>query len=412
MENKLFTKDFTLVVIGQIISLFGNAAIRFALPLYLLNRTGSSALYGMVTACAFVPMILLSPVGGLIADRVNKRKVMASLDFSTAGLVLLSMMLMSCMNLGFVVTVTLMILYGIAGAYQPTVQASIPVLVEKEHLTGANAVINIINSLASLLGPVLGGILYSAYGLPPVLAACVVCFVLSAAMELFIKIPYQKQEKDGSILLIARRDMKESIRFIRESKPIIGKGLVVICGINLFLSAMIVVALPYLITEVLPFTAAQANELYGYAQGAMAAGGIMGGISAGILAKRMKVNKAGNLLVLGSVCVFPMGGALLWADSGMAVYWAITVSCFGIMWISTVFSVQMLSFVQAETPPNLIGKVMAVVMTGAMCAQPFGSALYGYLFELCAGYEAMVVLFAGIATLVIAVKARKMFLAL
>lgn len=412
MENKLFTKDFTLVVIGQIISLFGNAAIRFALPLYLLNRTGSSALYGMVTACAFVPMILLSPVGGLIADRVNKRKVMASLDFSTAGLVLLSMMLMSCMNLGFVVTVTLMILYGIAGAYQPTVQASIPVLVEKEHLTGANAVINIINSLASLLGPVLGGILYSAYGLPPVLAACVVCFVLSAAMELFIKIPYQKQEKDGSILLIARRDMKESIRFIRESKPIISKGLVVICGINLFLSAMIVVALPYLITEVLPFTAAQANELYGYAQGAMAAGGIMGGISAGILAKRMKVNKAGNLLVLGSVCVFPMGGALLWADSGMAVYWAITVSCFGIMWISTVFSVQMLSFVQAETPPNLIGKVMAVVMTGAMCAQPFGSALYGYLFELCAGYEAMVVLFAGIATLVIAVKARKMFLAL
>lgn len=88
------------------------------------------------------------------------------------------------------------------------------------------------------------------------LAACVVCFVLSAVMELFIKIPYQKQEKDGSILLIARRDMKESIRFIRESKPIIGKGLVVICGINLFLSAMIVVALPYLITEVLPFTAA------------------------------------------------------------------------------------------------------------------------------------------------------------
>lgn len=76
MENKLFTKDFTLVVIGQIISLFGNAVIRFALPLYLLNQTGSSALFGAVLACANVPMMLLSPVGGLAADRVNKRNVM------------------------------------------------------------------------------------------------------------------------------------------------------------------------------------------------------------------------------------------------------------------------------------------------------------------------------------------------
>ena len=50
MNQKLFTKDFTMVVIGQMISLFGNAVIRFALPLYLLNLTGSSALYGTVTA--------------------------------------------------------------------------------------------------------------------------------------------------------------------------------------------------------------------------------------------------------------------------------------------------------------------------------------------------------------------------
>ena len=67
MERRLWTKDFTLVVIGQIISLFGNAAIRFVLPLYLLNRTGSSALYGTVTACAFLPAIILSPVGGIVA---------------------------------------------------------------------------------------------------------------------------------------------------------------------------------------------------------------------------------------------------------------------------------------------------------------------------------------------------------
>lgn len=78
MKRNLFSRDFVLVIIGQIISLFGNATIRFALPLYLLNQTGSSMLYGAVTACAFLPAVLLSPVGGIVADRVNKRNIMVA----------------------------------------------------------------------------------------------------------------------------------------------------------------------------------------------------------------------------------------------------------------------------------------------------------------------------------------------
>lgn len=153
MEQKLFSRDFTFVVIGQIISLFGNAAIRFALPLYLLNQTGSSVLYGTVTACAFIPAILLSPVGGIVADRVNKRNVMVALDFFTAALILVFSLLMGEVNLIVLLTVTLMLLYGIAGAYQPSVQASIPALVKEEHFMAANSIINMISSFSSLLGP-------------------------------------------------------------------------------------------------------------------------------------------------------------------------------------------------------------------------------------------------------------------
>ena len=58
MQTKLFRRDFALVVIGQIISLFGNAILRFALPLYLLRETGSSTLFGVVTACSFAPMVI------------------------------------------------------------------------------------------------------------------------------------------------------------------------------------------------------------------------------------------------------------------------------------------------------------------------------------------------------------------
>ncbi len=74
-------RDFLLVLIGQIISLFGNSVMRFALPLHLLNVTGSPALLGLVSGCAFLPIAVMSPVGGIIADRVNKRNVMVVLDF-------------------------------------------------------------------------------------------------------------------------------------------------------------------------------------------------------------------------------------------------------------------------------------------------------------------------------------------
>ena len=222
MEQKRFSKDFTLVVIGQIISLFGNAAIRFALPLYLLNLTGSSALYGTVTACAFIPAILLSPIGGMVADRVNKRNIMVILDFFTAAVILAFTLLMQRGNLILLLTVTLMLLFGIAGAYQPAVQASIPALVRQDQFMVANAVINTISSLASLAGPVFGGLLYSAYGLKPVLWICMTCFVLSAVMELFIQIPFEKQALDGGIWETAKTDFAQSIRFIRKEKPIIG----------------------------------------------------------------------------------------------------------------------------------------------------------------------------------------------
>lgn len=409
MNQKLFSKDFTLVAIGQIISLFGNAAIRFALPLYLLNLTGSSALYGTVTACAFIPAILLSPVGGIVADRVNKRNVMVILDFVTAAVILTFSLLKNEENLVPLLTVTLMLLYGIAGAYQPTVQASIPALLGQEHFIAANSVINIVSSFASLAGPVLGGILYSACGLEPVLRVCMVCFTLSAVMEIFIRIPFRRQTLDGGILKTAGSDFAESIRFIRKEKPVIGKVLLAICGMNLFLSAMIMVALPYLITEVLNLEATQTNRLYGFAEGALAAGGLAGGIGAGMFADRLAIQKAGNSVIACAACVFPAGVSLLLFSSGMLNYIVLTVCCFFVMVCSTLFAVQMMSFIQTETPQHLIGKVMAVIFTVSMCAQLLGTAFYGALFEICKGVEYAVVLFSGVVSVLIAAGTKNIF---
>lgn len=409
MKQKLFTKDFTLVVLGQIISLFGNAAIRFALPLYLLNLTGSSALYGTVTACAFLPPILLSPIGGMIADRVNKRNVMVVLDFLTAVLILTFSLLMGTLSLVPLLTVTLMLLYGIAGTYQPSVQASIPALVCPEQTMAANSVINTVSSFSSLTGPVLGGLLYSAWGLKPVLWVCTVCFFLSAVMELFIRIPFQRQNLDGGILRTVKNDFSESIRFLRAEKPVIQKGMFVICGINLFLSAMILVAMPWLITEILDLDAAFANRLYGFAQGALAAGGLAGGILSGIFADRLHVRTSAHILAACALCIFPIGITLLLSDSGILNYLVLTICCFFIMVCSTIFMVQMMTFIQTETPPHLTGKVISLILTVSMCSQPLGNAMYGVLFEAGRGYEYAIVLFSGTVSLIIAVRAQKIF---
>lgn len=407
--GKLFSRDFTLVVVGQIISLFGNAVVRFALPLYLLNQTGSSALYGTVTACFLIPAILLSPVGGIVADRINKRNIMVALDFFTAAVVAaFSLLLGEGVQTVPLITATLMLLYGIAGAYQPSVQASVPALVGKEQFMAANSVINTISSFASLLGPVLGGILYSNYGLEPVLWVCTVCFLLSAVMEIFIHIPFVAQEYGGGILRTAGDDLAQSIHFIRRDKPIIGKAVLLVSGINLFLSSVINVGLPYLVTEVLPFDVGQADRLYGYAAGILAAGGLTGGIFAGVFAKRLPLQKSGRLLKALAVCPFPVAASLAFFSSGMVNYMVITVCCFAILFFSTIFTVQMMAFFQTVTPSQLTGKVIAVVVTVAMCAQPIGNALYGVLFEICAGYEYAVLLFAGVVSLVVAVCADRL----
>ena len=75
---------FYRLLICQIVTLFANAALRFALPLYLLRKTGSAALYGGITAAALVPMLAGTLYGGILADSCRKQTLLAVLNFITA----------------------------------------------------------------------------------------------------------------------------------------------------------------------------------------------------------------------------------------------------------------------------------------------------------------------------------------
>lgn len=381
MSQKLFNRDFTLVAIGQLISLFGNAILRFALALYVLDATGSAAVFGSVTAIAVIPTILLSPFGGILSDRVNRRNIMVSLDFATAALALGLGLLLSEENAVALITAALLLLSVIQACYTPSVNSSVPLLQAEGNLVKANAVVSQVSMLANLIGPVLGGVLYGFFGAMPIILVSGVCFFLSAVLELFIHIPFQPLDAKTSILQIVKDDLRESIRFMTREQPDILRITLMIAVYSLFVVSTITVGLPYMVRTVLGLS----SQLYGAAEGLMAAAGIAGGIASGFLAGRLKTSRLYWLLVLSGAALVPVGAAFLLDCGPMTCYIVITICIMAMQLLIALFSIFMLSLAQSRTPSHLLGKMTAYIMTLTMCAQPVGQALYGVLFDRFAG---------------------------
>ena len=397
-------RDFTLVVAGQIISLFGNAILRFALPLYLLKETGSSALFGTVTACALLPMILLSLLGGVLADRVNKRDIMVGLDFLTAFVITVFYFLVGTVPVVPLFIVTLMVLYGISGTYQPAVQASIPALVPKDRILWAGAVVNQVGSLANFTGPVIGGMLYGLWGIGSILRVSILCFILSAMMEIFIVIPFRGRPAEKRILRVVKEDMKESIWFLRKKKPVFIRICFMIAGLNLFLSSMITIGIPVIIVERL----SMADQLLGVTQGLLAVGGMIGGLFTVVFAKKLRPGKAWIFLLLCAFSACVMGAGMLLAEQlRFLKYLILSGTGLLVMVFSTMFSIQMLAVVQTQTPSELTGKVVACIMAFIMCAQPAGQLLYGLLFEKISVETPFIMMGTGAVSFFIALYAKK-----
>lgn len=407
-NKRVLEKNFILVVIGQVVSLFGNAILRFALPLYLLKETDSAAIFGMVTAVSFIPMVILSMIGGILADRVNKRNMMVILDLATAGLISALYLAFEKLPLIPLIMVVLMALYGISGAYQPVVQASVPLLVSKDRLIFANAVINLVSTLSNLLGPIVGGILFGTGGLLPILILSILCFFLSAIMETFIRIPFEFGGKRKGIFDAVKEDLQESVRFVRRERPIFFSVAFLVALFNVALTAEMIVGIPILIIQILQMSDYQ----FGITQGVFAFGGLFGGVLAAIMAKKLKIKNAHWLLGICAGSVGMMGVILMRAFSDVQKYTLVTILCFVAMASATLFSIQIFAMLQEKTPSHLIGKIMASMIAVALCAQPLGQAIYGVLFDRFQQRAGMIFLGSAVVGLLIALYAQKIFTAL
>ena len=405
MTEKLFTKNFSLLIFGQLTSLFGNFILKLALSMYVLEVTGSAAIFAGILSAATIPTILLSPLGGILADRADRRSIMVALDVLTGVSILGASLFLSESNAIAVIS-TLLIILSILGAFEtPTVQACIPTLLQGDNIMKGNAVVNQVASLSCLIAPMLGGVLYAMLGLKPVMYASLVCFFLTALFEWFIKLSYQRTQNQGGVLRIIKQDFLSSMQYILKEQTSISKMLFLTAFSRFFVMGITIVGLPFLVRTVLGFNA----KYYGAAESALAIATILGSIAAGGVAEKLKLHKLSVLLAPLGIFIIPAGIVFLLPVNSIIKYGITIVSFCGMQAVISIFSIFAVSLIQQRTPNYLIGKVMAYTSTITLCIQPIGQIVYGFLFDRFHNEVYFVFIPTGIIVCIVGLSAMKLF---
>ena len=405
MTEKLFTKNFALLILGQLTSLFGNFILKLALSMYVLEATGSAAIFAGILSAATIPTILLSPLGGILADRADRRNMMVALDALTGAAVLCAALFLSESNAVAVISALLIIL-SIFGAFEtPTVQACIPTMLQGDNIMKGNAVVNQVASLSYLIAPMLGGVLYAMLGLKPVMYASVVCFFMTCFPHTFIKLSYQRIQNQGGVLQIVKQDFLSSMQYITKEQTSISKMLLLTALSRFFVMGITIVGLPFLVRTVLGLNA----KYYGAAESALAVATILGSIAAGILAEKLKIHKLSVLLASMGIFIIPAGIVFILPVNAIIKYGVTVVSFCGMQAVISIFSIFAVSLIQQRTPNHLIGKVMAYTSTVTLCVQPIGQIVYGFLFDRFYSAVYFVLIPTGIIVCIVGLSAMNFF---
>ncbi|MCL2857416.1 MAG: MFS transporter [Oscillospiraceae bacterium] len=403
--NKLWSKDFSLLVGGQFISIFGNMILSFALPLYLLYISGSAALFGLVMGLTNIPLLLMSPIGGMIADRFRKQRVMFWLDVSTTVLII-GYIVASGLTAAIIpiIIVKLMALNAIQGVYMPAVSSSVPVLVSEGKLVPANSAVNLVNSLSGMGGMAIAGVLFARFGLFPILVVSAICFSVTAVMDLFIRVPFKQQDNSGSIFKIAKADLSLSASFMKR-QPIILKCIVVLFTLTATLGSIIMIGVPVLITQYLEMGV----EFVGISQSIMLAGGVLGGITTGLLGNKLKASNIYMLIIISGLALLPIGLTFFINIPYLATYIIMTSACLVALAAVTAIQIRIISLIQGETPTEITGKVMSLVVMLPFLANALGQLAYGVAFEQLAALPYVIMFATAGMVAMIAIFTRRSF---
>ncbi|HXT85924.1 MAG TPA: MFS transporter [Verrucomicrobiae bacterium] len=366
MFRALQHRNFQLFFGGQLISLIGTWMDTVAESWLVYRLTGSSLLLGTVAFAGQIPVFLLAPLGGMAADRWNRRSIVIATQSSSmviAG-VLAGLTLSGRVKVWEVIM--LAALMGVVNAFDiPARQAFLVEMVGREDLMNAIALNSSMFNGARVIGPAVAGILVASIGEGWCFFANSVSYIAVITGLLLMKIAPREIEHRGESAL---EHIAEGFRFVRHTKPIL--------ALLLLLGLVSLVAMPY--SVLMPIFAARI--LHGNAR---TLGILMGATGIGALTGALVLASKRGLKGLGSWVAFSCGGfgaaLILFSFS----HWY-SISVAFLVPVGLFMMVQMASsntLIQAMVPDRLRGRTMAVYSMMFMGMAPLGSLLAGVLAQ-------------------------------
>lgn len=379
MVGKSDKRTFALILLAQFCSLLGQEVLQFVLPLYLLDATGSGAMFGLAIAYGFVPYTLLSPIGGVMADRTRKVGIMVGVNAALVAVLLLFLQFKDFGDPFASVVFATMASFVAQALYQPAIQSTVPLVLASADVPRGVALVSQIGSLTTLGGPVAGAALYGAAGLSSVVWMSLAAFALSAVVvAAFVRVPCEPEPWEGGALAMVRADLAGASCYLK-GMPVLLGGMIAATFVNISASALVNVGTVYIVTKTLGLPALYAS----FAQLALGTGSLVGHSLLAVAPGRFSLRR--SPVYIGGIALAMVG--IAWALAPVSTMGA--EGKFACMVVAYAFVTAaggltgscMLAELQTGAPVALVGKLIALFMTLVNCATPIGQAGYGVLFD-------------------------------
>lgn len=359
MLATLRQRNFALLWIGQLISVFGDWVLLIALPFYIFDLTGSALATGAMFIAQTVPRVLLGSVAGVFVDRWDRKRTMIAADLSRAALILALLAVHSARWL-WIIYLVAFLQAVIAQFFMPAKNAVLPLLVSKSDLVAANALNSLSENLTRLTAPALGGALFGLLGLASVVWIDSASFLVSGLLIALIAFPTRTREAGitprGRSWIAVVHEWRDGMRLMRNDPTI--AAIFATAGTAMIAEGFFLVLLVPFVKEVLH----GGPQDFGWLASAQAVGGLIG---SAFLGRASKAIRPGILIPL---CGVPFGIldialANLPGRGGLPPL-AVALALIGLAGAPVVgFFIGMQTVLQASAPDEYRGRVFGAYAT-------------------------------------------------
>ena len=215
MQKKLWNRDFLLLLQGNAISDLGDLLYSVAIGYWVYEQTGSSALMGLMSSISMFVTMFLSPFTGSIVDKISRRWIIVGMDVlrGVIMLVLGGMLYANSLTIpGVLLAALLASLCSVF--FNPAVNTLAIDLIPRDDMTQGQSAFSAVNGLINLVGKAFSGVLVAMAGVPLIVVLNGVSYLISAATELFIRVPRTVQQGENVTVKGVLTDFGKALKTI------------------------------------------------------------------------------------------------------------------------------------------------------------------------------------------------------